>query len=117
MAEQNLKNHTRIVPIFHMGVGFPVIINFFWTIYKLVQDPSGETVHGKAELLEHRREQHVLLETVAAPAAVDELRLQCVQVEMDRPTEQDIEVLKWDVRCVRQVDRFEHRPGRPVLAI
>jgi len=42
MAEQNLKNHTRIVPIFHMGVGFPVIINFFWTIYKLVQDPSGD---------------------------------------------------------------------------
>ena len=42
MAEQNLKNHTRIVPIFHMAVGFPVIINFFWTIYKSVQDPSGD---------------------------------------------------------------------------
>ena len=44
--EQNLKNHSRIVPAFHMGVFFPFILNFFWAIYQLIQGVSVGTVIG-----------------------------------------------------------------------
>ncbi len=42
------------------------------------------------------REQQVLLEAIAAAAAVDELCLQRSQIEPDRPLEQRIEVLEGD---------------------
>ena len=44
--EQNLKNHSRIVPAFHMGVFFPFILNFFWAIYQLIQGVNAGTVIG-----------------------------------------------------------------------
>ena len=44
MAEQSFKSHTRIVPAFHGGVLVPLAANFFWSIYRLTQGFSGETV-------------------------------------------------------------------------
>jgi len=37
MAEQNLKNHARILPIFHYGVFLPLLAYWIWAIYRLVQ--------------------------------------------------------------------------------
>src|SRR5579862_2872376 len=45
MAEpQTLKNHTRIVPIYHMGVFFPFVLNFIWAIYRLTRGVTGDNV-------------------------------------------------------------------------
>lgn len=44
MPEQNLKNHTRIVPAYHVGVGLAVLVNFLWTLYRAVQQPTGDRV-------------------------------------------------------------------------
>jgi hypothetical protein len=46
MADQSLKNHTRIVPIYHMGVFFPLLLNFLWSIYRVAQEPTGDRVIG-----------------------------------------------------------------------
>ena len=47
MAEgQNFKNHGRVVPVYHIGVFFSFVANFFWAIYRLTQGVSGETVMG-----------------------------------------------------------------------
>lgn len=46
MADQTLKNHTRIVPLYHMGVFFPLLLNFIWSIYRTVQEPTGDRVIG-----------------------------------------------------------------------
>jgi hypothetical protein len=32
---QTFKNHSRIVPIYHMGVFFPLALNFLWSLYQL----------------------------------------------------------------------------------
>jgi hypothetical protein len=32
---QNFKNHGRFVPIYHAGVFFPFLLNFFWAVYHL----------------------------------------------------------------------------------
>jgi hypothetical protein len=39
-AEQNAKNHARLVPIYHIGVFFPLLAAFVWFAYRLVQQPS-----------------------------------------------------------------------------
>jgi hypothetical protein len=36
MAEQNFANHTKIVPLFHYFVLPVVVLNFGWSIYRLV---------------------------------------------------------------------------------
>ena len=41
---QSFKNHGRVVPLYHMGVFFPLAINFFWAIYHLYQSVSGESI-------------------------------------------------------------------------
>jgi len=43
---QNLKNHGRVVPVYHVGVFFSLVANFFWAIYRLIQGVSGESVMG-----------------------------------------------------------------------
>ena len=42
-APQNLKNHARIIPLFH-GVAFPIlVINLGWTAYRAFTRPSWDT--------------------------------------------------------------------------
>ena len=36
MTEQNFSNHGRLVPAYHFFVFFVFVINFGWTVYKLV---------------------------------------------------------------------------------
>src|SRR5262245_3997617 len=43
---QTLKNHGRVVPIYHMGVFFPFAVNFFWALYRLFRDANLESVVG-----------------------------------------------------------------------
>ena len=43
---QSFKSHTRGVPIWHIGVFFPLRINFVWAIYRLIQNVSGDTIVG-----------------------------------------------------------------------
>jgi hypothetical protein len=42
--EQNLRNHARIVPLYHFGVFFPLVAGFAWWIYRLTQGVTGESV-------------------------------------------------------------------------
>lgn len=32
---QTYKNHARIVPVYHVGVFFPLLLNFVWSLYQL----------------------------------------------------------------------------------
>ena len=41
---QNYKNHTRIVPMFHIGVLGIFTINCLWTAYTLIGDVTGQAV-------------------------------------------------------------------------
>ncbi len=43
-TEQNIKNHGRIVPMYHVGVFFPLLINLGWTIYRLTQGVTGDAI-------------------------------------------------------------------------
>ena len=43
---QGLKNHTRIVPMYHMGVSLPFLINFVWSIYRLTRGFTGDAIVG-----------------------------------------------------------------------
>jgi hypothetical protein len=43
---QSFQSHARVVPVYHLGVFFPFLVNFFWAIYKLTQDVNGDTVMG-----------------------------------------------------------------------
>jgi len=43
---QSFKNHARVVPMWHIGVFFPLLINFFWSVYRLIQNVSGDTIVG-----------------------------------------------------------------------
>lgn len=42
--DQNLKNHARIVPMYHVGTFFPLLANFIWSIAQLWRNPSGDHV-------------------------------------------------------------------------
>ena len=45
MAEtQNFKNHTRIVPMYHLGVGIPLMVNFIWAVYRLRHGVNGDAL-------------------------------------------------------------------------
>jgi hypothetical protein len=41
---QSFKNHGRLVPIWHIGVFFSLVANFFWAVYRLWHGVSGDTV-------------------------------------------------------------------------
>ena len=40
---QSYRNHARIVPAYHVGTAVPFLVNFVWTLVRLVQDFSGDT--------------------------------------------------------------------------
>ena len=43
---QSFENHTRIVPAYHM-VAFPILaINVLWSIYRMIQNFTADTVIG-----------------------------------------------------------------------
>ena len=42
MTEQNYKNHGRIVPLYHVGVFFPLLANFIWSAFRLLQGFSAD---------------------------------------------------------------------------
>jgi hypothetical protein len=45
MAEvQNLKNHARVVPMYHFWTLIPLTVNFGWSIYQLREGISGNAV-------------------------------------------------------------------------
>ena len=41
---QNYKNHTRIVPMFHIGVLGIFVVNFLWSVYRLRGGATGQAV-------------------------------------------------------------------------
>ncbi len=43
-APQTYKNHARIVPIYHIGVFFPLAANLLWAAYRLTGDVTGDSV-------------------------------------------------------------------------
>jgi hypothetical protein len=43
-APQTFKNHGRIVPMYHMGVFFPLLLNFVWSIYRLTRGVTADSV-------------------------------------------------------------------------
>jgi len=44
--QQNFKNHTRIVPAYHVGVLFSLLANVIWSMYRISQGVTGDTVMG-----------------------------------------------------------------------
>ncbi len=42
MTEQNYTNHSRVVPLYHVGVFFPLLANFIWSVFRLVQGFSAD---------------------------------------------------------------------------
>ena len=47
MAEtQSFEHHARVVPVYHMGVFFPLVINVFWALYRLSGGVTGDAVVG-----------------------------------------------------------------------
>jgi hypothetical protein len=44
--EQNYKNHTRFVPLFHVGVLGTMTLNFVWAINRMRGGITGDTVMG-----------------------------------------------------------------------
>jgi hypothetical protein len=43
-AEQNYKNHGRVVPMFHGVLFVALLVNLGWAIYRLVGGVTGDTV-------------------------------------------------------------------------
>jgi uncharacterized protein DUF6526 len=41
---QNFKNHGRLVPMYHIGVFFPLFINFIWAFYRLRGGITGDAL-------------------------------------------------------------------------
>jgi hypothetical protein len=42
--DQNYKNHTRFVPLYHVGVFFPLFANFLWASYRLTGGLTGDAI-------------------------------------------------------------------------
>jgi hypothetical protein len=41
-AAQNFKNHARFVPMYHIGVFIPLLLNLAWALYRLGGDLTGD---------------------------------------------------------------------------
>lgn len=41
-SEQNLKNHARLVPAYHVGVFLPLVANLGWALYRLSDGMTGD---------------------------------------------------------------------------
>src|SRR5689334_7309474 len=70
-------------------------------------DAGSQGRHPEADVFQGGGEQRVLLEAVATAPAPDELGLEALQVDLDRATEEDIEVLEGNRRGVSLVDAVE----------
>jgi hypothetical protein len=44
--QQNFKNHTRLVPVYHGGVLISLLANVVWSGYRISQGVTGDTVMG-----------------------------------------------------------------------
>ena len=78
-----------------------------------------EALHAQADLLERAAEQQVVLETVAATPARDQLVLQRCDVELDRLAEQRRKILERDVLGVQRMQLpqgLERRRCRAAVA-
>ena len=42
--EQTFKNHTRIIPAYHIGVLVSLLVNVSWALYRLSQGATGDAV-------------------------------------------------------------------------
>ncbi len=47
-ATQNVENHARFVPAYHMVTFGIFVINFIWCVYQLIHAPSGQTAISSA---------------------------------------------------------------------
>ena len=72
---------------------------------------SGETGEREAKRLQGCGHEDILLEAVATAPLRDELGLEAFQIEADRLTKQDVEILERDMRGVRKMDRHERSRG------
>ena len=70
-------------------------------------DSCLQKIDRKSEPFQHGCEKQVLFETVTATAITDDFGLQTVEVEADRPFEDDVEILERDMRGVCQVQAAE----------
>lgn len=43
-VEQNYKNHTRLIPSFHLGVLLTLLANILWALYRAFTGPSVDTL-------------------------------------------------------------------------
>jgi hypothetical protein len=43
-AAQTFNNHGRVVPVYHIGVFLILVINFGWSVYRLVGAFSGDAI-------------------------------------------------------------------------
>ena len=43
---QSLKNHGRVVPVYHIGVFFSLVANLVWAICRLTQGVTGDAAVG-----------------------------------------------------------------------
>ncbi len=43
-SQQNYRNHSRIVPIYHFGVFLPLLANFVWTAFRLTGGVTGDAL-------------------------------------------------------------------------
>ena len=85
----------------------------------LPDDARRERRGVEPERAEHVVEQEVLLEAVAAAAAVHELALERRQIEPDGPTDERVEVLERNrerVQRLQRAQRLERRGARPRVA-
>ena len=90
-ADQNFKNHARIVPMYHYGVFLPLLIAFFWLTYRLVQTPSADAAVA-------------LLVVVALVLMALSLRIQLLTVQ-DRVIRLE---MKLRLRALMSADQTEH---------
>ena len=44
--QQNFKNHTRVVPSYHIGVLACLVAYFGWSVYRISQGATGDTIVG-----------------------------------------------------------------------
>lgn len=42
--DQNYKNHARFVPIYHIGVFLPLLVNLLWALYRLRGGLTGDAI-------------------------------------------------------------------------
>ena len=106
IGEIDLQQHVRLWPERTARRGDPA-------------RPPGEPGDLKAEGLKCGSEQQIVLETISAARAVDELGLHGSKVELDRTMEQRIDPFERDRLEMRSLERLQRRQigrGRTAIA-